>query len=315
MKGALASPGGWLLLLCALLTGCATASPRASPPEAAPAASAPVAPVEPVTGLPAATEVTSVPAQPKSAAKRPGGYYLDDGPLPNPPPDLDLLPDPVPKVETVRPANLRPYRAFGRTYVPLTTVGDYRAEGTATWYGRRYHRLATASGEPYDMYALTAAHPTLPIPSYARVTNLKNHRTIVVRINDRGPFKDDRLIDLSYAAAFKLGLMPSGSGRVAVESLDPATYVAAAPQPREPVETQAPAGMYLQMGAFAARANAQSLADQVRTHIGAGDRVRLLLLEGLFRVLVGPYDDPADARLAGTDIEKTLAIRPILVRR
>jgi rare lipoprotein A len=127
----------------------------------------------------------------------------------------------VPRLEPLRTANMRPYEVMGQSFTPLTQLRPYRARGTATWYGRRYHGRPTSSGEIYDMYAISAAHPTLPIPSYARVTNLTNGRTVVVRINDRGPFIGNRLIDLSYAAAHRIGLIASGSAPVEVEAIIP----------------------------------------------------------------------------------------------
>jgi rare lipoprotein A len=170
---------------------------------------------------------------------RPGGYYLDDGPGANPPPNLDAVPDAQPRAETVRVANTRPYSAMGRTYVPMTNVQPYSQTGIASWYGKRYHGQPTASGERYDMYAMTAAHPTLPIPSYARVSLLDDSRSVVVRINDRGPFHADRVIDLSYTAAYKLGILAGGSARVRVESIvpgaeplrEPANVIAASDKP------------------------------------------------------------------------------------
>ena len=159
-----------------------------------------------------------------------GGYYLDDGPGENPPANLDSIPDAVPKLEPIHRGASRPYTVMGRDYMPMTALSRYKARGTATWYGRRYHGKKTSSGEIYDMYAMTAAHTTLPIPSYARVTNLANGKSVVVRINDRGPFIGDRVIDLSYTAAYKLGLLADGRAMVEVESIlpgDPAPAKAA----------------------------------------------------------------------------------------
>ena len=164
--------------------------------------------------------------------KKKGGYYLDDGPGDNPPPNLHLIPDAVPREEPLRASTMRPYSALGKRYKPMTRHERYKARGVASWYGRRYHGQKTASGEVYDMYAMTAAHPTLPIPSYARVTNMANGKSVVVRVNDRGPFLSNRLIDLSYTAAYKLDVLGGGSGRVEVESIVPgassATRLAAA---------------------------------------------------------------------------------------
>jgi rare lipoprotein A len=150
-----------------------------------------------------------------------GKYYLDDGPGPNPPANIEAIPDAVPRIEPLNRGASRPYIVMGRQYVPMTNLSRYKARGDATWYGRRYHGKPTSSGEIYDMYAMTAAHPTLPIPSYARVTNLANGKSVIVRINDRGPFIADRLIDLSYTAAYKLGLVANGSGLVEVETILP----------------------------------------------------------------------------------------------
>lgn len=155
-----------------------------------------------------------------SSAPERGGYYKDDGPGARVP-DLAAIPDAVPRHEPLHRWANRPYERFGRRYVPLTRVGPFQQRGVASWYGRRFHGNPTSSGEPYDMYKMTAAHPILPIPSFARVTNLSNGRSVVVRINDRGPFHRNRIIDLSYAAAYKLGYVTAGSTRVIVEQIVP----------------------------------------------------------------------------------------------
>lgn len=150
---------------------------------------------------------------------RGGGYYKDDGPGSNIPPDLQNIPNAVPKLETHSPANFRPYVVFGKKYYPVSDEKAFRQEGTASWYGRKFHGKKTANGEIYDMYAMSAAHPTLPIPSYARVTHAKTGKSVIVRVNDRGPFHSKRIIDVSYAAATKLGLVGPGSGQVIVEAI------------------------------------------------------------------------------------------------
>jgi rare lipoprotein A len=156
-----------------------------------------------------------------SSAPKRGGYYKDDGPGERAPPNLDAIPDAVPKNEPLNRFANRPYKQFDKEYVPLTSVRAFRQHGMASWYGKRYHGKKTSIGETYDMYAMTAAHPTLPIPSYARVTRLTNGRSVVVRINDRGPFLGGRIIDLSYAAAYRLGYIQAGSAEVAVEAVIP----------------------------------------------------------------------------------------------
>lgn len=156
-------------------------------------------------------------AQPASGK---GGYYLDDGPGDNAPADIDSIPDAQLKTETPLLRANKPYSALGQKYVPMTSYAPYTKQGIASWYGKRYHGKQTSSGEIYDMYGMSGAHTTLPIPSYVKVTNPENKRSVIVRINDRGPFKHDRLIDLSYAAAYKLRLTEKGSGLVEVEWID-----------------------------------------------------------------------------------------------
>lgn len=151
--------------------------------------------------------------------KRAGGYYKDDGPGDSA--RLASIADAVPRTEPLHRYANRPYEAMGRKYVPLTRVGVYKQRGTASWYGKRFHGNPTSSGEKYDMYKMSAAHPILPIPSYARVTNLANGRSVVVRVNDRGPFHAGRAIDLSYAAAHKLGYIAQGNAQVEIEQVVP----------------------------------------------------------------------------------------------
>jgi len=221
-----------LLVTLSLLGACA--GPRG------PSGAAGAPPGQAATASPGAAPAAGAPG-------RGGRYYLDDGPGSAPPPDLASIPDAVPRAEPLLPRTARPYVVFGREYRPMARLEPYRARGVATWYGRRYHGNPTSSGEPYDMYAMTAAHPTLPIPSYVRVTNLRNGRSVVVRVNDRGPFLHDRLIDLSYTAAAKLGYVDAGSAEVEVELITefgdrPATTVAAAPAvPAAPAARTAPA--------------------------------------------------------------------------
>jgi rare lipoprotein A len=156
-----------------------------------------------------------------AAQKRGGAYYKDDGPASRVPANLDSIPDARPRLEPLRHAANRPYVVLGKTYVPNTTLKSMRERGIASWYGKKFHGRKTSIGEPYDMFAMTAAHPTLALPSYARVTNLANGKSVVVRVIDRGPFHAGRIIDLSYAAAHRLGYIDQGSARVEVEALLP----------------------------------------------------------------------------------------------
>lgn len=270
------------------------------------------------------------PAQPDpvaAEAPRRGGFYKDDGPGANPPPDLSAIPDAVPRAEPLHRFANRPYQVFGRDYVPMTSnLVDgipFRQTGIGSWYGRRYHGAPTSSGEPYDMYAMTAAHPTLPIPSYARVTNATNGRSVVVRINDRGPFLHDRIIDLSYTAAAKLGYVQAGSARLVVESLVPgaASPVAAADKPvpaaAPPGAEPAPAvGTYLQLGAFSARESAENFRARVYRQLGwLSDAIHVVPAGALFRLHLGPYRSPEEARPVADRIQAELSLRPVTVQR
>lgn len=155
------------------------------------------------------------------SGRRGGAYYMDDGPEANPPANLDAVPDAVPRIEPLARGPNNPYTIFGQRYVPDTSGQPYRAQGPASWYGKKYHGKPTSNGERYDMYGMTAAHPTLPIPSYVRVTRVATGKSVVLRINDRGPFLGGRVIDLSYVAAHKLGVLSPGSAEVIVERIMP----------------------------------------------------------------------------------------------
>ena len=180
---------------------------------------------------------TRPPARARRRRPRPAPstkYYKDDGPGDSAPANLDAIPDAVPRLEPLHRFANRPYTVFGREYVPATTLRPYRERGVASWYGRKFHGEKTSTGETYDMYAMTAAHPTLPLPSYARVTNVATGKSVVVRVNDRGPFLHDRVIDLSFAAAERIGIAQKGSGEVEVEAILPGgtpALAAAAPLP------------------------------------------------------------------------------------
>ena len=246
-------------------------------------------------------------------APRPGGYYKDDGPGEHPPANLDALPDAIAKLEPLNRFANRPYSVFGVDYVPATSLRPYRERGLASWYGRKFHNQRTSTGEIYDMYAMTAAHPTLPLPSYARVTSLANGKSVVVRVNDRGPFHPGRVIDLSYAAAYRLGIAQRGSGEVEVESVlpgDAPATAAAAPLPPlavseagavlpMPVGEEA-GGYVVQLGAFANNVNAQAFVAYVANQIGTlGVEAKVHEAGGLFRVVVGPYPTREDAKRTG----------------
>ena len=199
-----------MLLFVAGCTSMPPASKSTTAPITAPANSGKSSP--PAAGR-------SVPA-PAAGSGR-GGYYQDDGPGDNPPTNLLAVPDAEPKIEPVLPSTNRPYVVFGKTYTPLAANQPLKQRGVGSWYGKKFHGQKTASGERYDMYKMTAAHPTMPLPSYARVTNLSNGKQVIVRVNDRGPFHSSRIIDLSYTAAMKLGYVSKGSSELEVERLLP----------------------------------------------------------------------------------------------
>lgn len=236
-------------------------------------------------------------------SKKPGGYYLDDGPGSNPPPNLQNVPDAVPRDEPLHRFANKPYQIMGVSYTPMSERESFSQEGVASWYGKRYHGKKTSSGEIYDMYAMSAAHPTLPIPSYARVTSLDNGRSVIVRINDRGPFHSDRVIDLSYTAAYKLGLLGKGSGMVRVENVNPATGAVALNPPAENTNIaqgmrnpDQGAGYYVQLGAFGNLANAEKLVRHARETLDIpADQVQVVLVGSLHRVKLGPFADQAEA--------------------
>lgn len=312
---------GGVLLAAVLLTACSSGPVRQAGTGAA----------EPAVGAPTAP-----------SARRGGGYYKDDGPDDTPPANLDAVPDAVPRVEPLHRFANRPYTALGHSFVPATTLAPYRERGLASWYGRRFHGKPTSSGEPYDMYAMTAAHPTLPIPSYARVTHVPSGRSVVVRVNDRGPFHKGRLIDLSYTAAHRLGYINAGSAEVEVEQIlpDEIPMVASAnpvpPLPGRrgpeaaPVAPGAPlattvsepglkvqgSGVFLQLGVFASRDNAEGFRATVEREVAAyAERLELFADDGRFRLHAGPYASVEAAREAALRIADALKLNPFVVVR
>jgi rare lipoprotein A len=277
-----------------------------------------------------ATPKKEAPSSPAAAAPAPskgGGYYKDDGPGEKAPANLDAIPDAVPRPEPLHRFANRPYQVFGREYVPATTLRPYRERGVASWYGRKFHGEKTSTGETYDMYAMTAAHPTLPLPSYARVTSVATGRSVVVRVNDRGPFLHDRVIDLSYAAAHRIGIAQKGSGEVVVEAVlpgEPATVAVAplppvapapaAPVPEGPVATPSDAGGFaVQLGAFASYANAQNFLEHVQGQLATAQvEAKVRQVNGRFRVYVGPYADRDEARRVAQRLESAFGFATTL---
>lgn len=265
------------------------------------------------------------PSMPAPADTRRGAYYLDDGPG-DAPPDLSAIPDAQPVAEPLHRFANNPYSVLGKDYQPLRQVRAFRETGVASWYGRKFHGQKTSSGEAYDMYAMTAAHPTLPIPSYARIS--ANGRSVVVRINDRGPFLHNRIIDLSYTAAWKLGIANQGSGPVVVESILPGTNppppVAAETDPiarfaegvPPPAISPSERGIFLQLGAFGSADNAEALRSRLARNLGPlAERLTIREGENLYRVQLGPWPDLPEARRAADQVASLLEFRPAVVQR
>jgi len=278
-------------MAAALLAACGTVAPPRGP--------------APASTLPAVTP------PPASAPTPSSKYYKDDGPGESTPANLDSIPEAVPRLEPLRSAANRPYTVLGRNYVPATSLKRYRERGIASWYGRKFHGQKTSIGDTYDMFAMTAAHPTLALPSYARVTNVATGQSVIVRVNDRGPFLHDRVIDLSYAAAHRIGIAQRGSGEVEVEAIVPTDapiFAAAPPLPPTGATTDAataetaqvtaaPGGFAVQLGAFANYANAQNFLAHVQNQLATAQvEAKVRQAGGLFRVYVGPYADRDDAR-------------------
>lgn len=250
-----------------------------------------------------------------STAPRKGGYYQDDGPHSSPLKDVATIANAIPRNEPPSKSGNSPYEVFGKTYQPLTSARNYNEKGVASWYGKKFHGKRTSSGEKYDMYAMTAAHKTLPLPSYVKVENLKNGKSVTVRVNDRGPFLHNRLIDLSYAAATKLGVVDTGTGLVQVSSISrDNTLVTAEPLPpsqhslqAEAIETGVPQKInakktndpriFLQIGAFRQKQNAEDL--QSRLHNSDMGNI-FIQSEGvenstIYRVRIGPLSNVTES--------------------
>jgi len=262
-----------------------------------------------------------------------GGYLAGDGPGTDVPANLEDIPDATPKSEPLHRYANRPYIALGKTYAPLTVAGNFRERGIASWYGKKFHGQRTSSGEVYDMYGMTAAHPTLPIPSYARVTNTGNKKSVVVRINDRGPFLHERVIDLSYTAAHKLGIVSSGSAEVEVESIAAGTSLNTLARPdtvqSKPLEkaetamagtvptagaaTATGSNVYLQLGAFKSPQAAESFMEQMRAMLGeTAKQLSVFVKDGLNRVHLGPYASHAEARSSADSLKARLGFKPLV---
>jgi rare lipoprotein A len=290
--------------------------------------------------------------KPASPGNRRGGaYYKDDGPADEIPVDLDSIPEPDPRLEPLHKAANRPYVVLGKSYVPNTSLKPHQQRGIASWYGKKFHGQKTSIGETYDMFSMTAAHPTLAIPSYVRVSNPGNGKSVVVRVTDRGPFLHDRIIDLSYAAAYRLGYVDNGSALVDIRSIlpgdptgltyaqvkppDPPSAKPVAPQAeRDEIEdlarrlaaeetpgtaTATPTmqrGVFLQLGAFSSADNAESLRSHFSRELDwLTEGIQINPAGGIHRVQIGPYSTRADAEKVADKIRVVLGQKPGIVVR
>ena len=275
-----------------------------------------------------------------------GGYYKDDGPGTNPPPGLLELPDAIVRAEPYSKWANRPYSVFGQTYTPITHDDPFVQRGVASWYGVKFHGQKTSSGEPYDMYKMTAAHPTLPIPSYVRVTSLDSGKAVIVRINDRGPFHASRVIDVSYTAALKLGLLGRGSHKVEVERLfpnDPSRIATlrramtsqaqsappeiAALMLEDTVRTDSAAvaqvvpklvaagTFYVQLGAYGRSGTAEAMGERLTQAGLALGRLEVVKVGSLNRLFGGPFETREEALEAARAVPSSFGLKPIVVKR
>lgn len=242
----------------------------------------PLPPAKPVVATSRPPTSTTPPASDRDAA-------------PVSPQDVSQVPEAVPRYEPrARYGNHSPYSVLGRTYEVLPTASGYVERGIASWYGTKFHGRLTSTREPYDIYQMTAAHKTLPLPAYVRVTNLENGKSLVVRVNDRGPFHENRIIDLSYAAAVQLGVQAKGTGLVEVRAIDPAHPEQDANAARPSI---GPHRVYVQVGAFNDRDNARRVKERLEA-LGFKRVFLDRVLSGghvLHRVRIGPTRDAAEA--------------------
>ena len=238
-----------------------------------------------------------------------GIYREEVDAAPDTPVDVSSIPDAVPRNEPKsRYGNPESYEVLGKRYYVLNSSAGFRQRGIASWYGTKFHGRRTSSGETYDMYKMTAAHKTLPLPTYVEVTNLDNNRKVVVRVNDRGPFHDGRIIDLSYTAATRLGIVERGTGNVEIRTLTTNTKATAA-VPADSRTTgsdenrrKGREAIYIQVGSFSDRTNANILKEKLASLSTHMVTIKQVVVDGrnLHRVLVGPvfHIDIADRIVA-----------------
>lgn len=256
-----------------------------------------------------------------------GGYYQNDGPGDPSQLDPDKLQDAVPRVEPLMSGPNKPYTVLGQRYVPDTREIPFTQRGMASWYGKQFHGRPTSSGEKYNMYEMTAAHTTLPIPCYVRVTNVANGRSVIVRVNDRGPFHQSRIIDLSYAAAYKLGYVNKGTAEVIVERIMPSDIAAGrvsssgSSTSGSTVSSGASSdvlagGYFVQIGAYGSQTSAQSLVSRLGSQDRSiGSNLRVTHDGRYYRVYAGPYRTSTEAQVAARAVETLVGVQPLVLNR
>jgi len=234
-----------------------------------------------------------------------GTFSVEQDSAPNKNLDWGSIPDAIPRDEPLSESgNPESYVVNGQRYFVDFNASNYRQQGIASWYGTKFHGRKTSSGEPYDMYAMTAAHKTLPLPSYVKVKNLRNDREVIVKVNDRGPFVDGRIIDLSYAAAQKLDIVGHGTAHVEIETVLPTANAVPQPDKLEINEINSATNIstttttyYVQLGAFSHRAHAEQLLSELKSQAITAVSISSISTDGnqpangLFRVRVGPFSD------------------------
>jgi rare lipoprotein A len=235
-----------------------------------------------LSGCSATPQSQSQPPEPNA-----GRYQQQKDSIPDRLPTLLEMTDPAPKIEPLSRGGNRPYQLFGQHYSPVANATSFQEAGIASWYGNKFHGHLTSNGETYNMFAMTAAHKTLPLPSYVKVTNLDNGQSAIVRVNDRGPFHHDRIIDLSYSAANKIGMLQQGTARVQVELIKSpgmlAQHIISANQQ-----------CFIQIFASSDNNRLKQLRAEVEQQHAVPTKIQTA--DGIFRLLVGPSKDNRQAR-------------------
>lgn len=283
---------------------------------------------------------TTASTQQAPTTKGRGAYYQDDGPGDQTPEGLMSVPDAIPKIEPFAKGPSKPYTVFDKTYTPITDYRPFIQRGVGSWYGKKFHGQRTASGEIYDMYKMTAAHLILPIPSYARVTNIRNGKQVIVRINDRGPFLASRIIDLSYTAAYKLGYANDGSAELQVERLlpDEIARMTAQDGAQQAVNSlteddaisrlsanantnttkvgQEGSGFYMQLGAYAQAQNAQAALEGLKSSWPPELPLPSVIQnQGIYRLHSGPFISREEASKAARQLQNSMQINASIVQK